>query len=115
MWIFNKWLAGREFHIDSIRHLSNDTFTQKKTVETFETVADLLQILEQPLSPQKNIIKIIKQYLLDNVHNHKKASYVKVIQSAIVSYFEKNEQTINLKFDPKIRYSSDEIQEQEMS
>ena len=115
LWVFNKWLLGKKFQIDSINNISNNTFIHKKTDKQFTTVEDLLHVLEQPLSPQKSIIKIIKQYLLDEIHDHKKASSVKVIQSAIISYFEKNEQPINLKFDPKIKYNSDEIQEQEIS
>ncbi len=115
LWVFNKWLVGKQFQVDLISNISNNTFVQTKTNNSFESVEGLLRVLEQPISPQKSIIKIIKQYLLDKSHNHKKAKSVKIIQSAIMSYFEKNEQSLNLKFDPKIKYDSDEIQEQEIS
>lgn len=48
LWIFNKWLTGKKFQIDSINNISNDTFVHKKIDETFETVEDLLNVLEQP-------------------------------------------------------------------
>ncbi len=115
LWAFNKWLYGKKFQIDSINNVSNDTFAITKTDRSFETVEDLLKVMDQPLSPQKSVIKIIKKYLLDKVHEHKKASTVKIVQSAIMSYFEKNEQSLNLKFDVKVMYNSNEIQEQEIS
>ena len=115
LWAFNKWLYEKKFQIDSINNVSNDTFAITKTDRSFETVEDLLKVMDQPLSPQKSVIKIIKKYLLGKVHEHKKASTIKIVQSAIMSYFAKNEQKLNLEFDAKAMYSSAEIQEQEIS
>ncbi len=64
---------------------------------------------------KKNITRIIKQYLLDDIHTKKKASYIVVIKSAIISYFEKNEQPIQVLFNPKTVYDNEIDYEQSMS
>ena len=63
----------------------------------FANVEELKE-LEHPLAVQKNVVKIIKYYLLDDIHKNKKASSVKIIRNAIKSYFEKNEQPLNFAF-----------------
>ena len=64
---------------------------------------------------QKNVIKIIKYYLLDDIHKNKKASSVKIIRNAIKSYFEKNEQPLNITFNPYTIYSNTTEYEQSIS
>jgi len=115
LWVFNKWLCKKEFQIDTIMQLSNNTFTQKKTSKTFSNVEVLLKELEYPLAVQKNVIKIIKHYLLDDIHKNKKASSVKIIRNAIKSYFEKNEQPLNITFNPNTIYSNITEYEQSIS
>ena len=115
LWVFNKWLSKNEFQIDTIKQLSNNTFTQKKTSKKFDNVEELLKELEHPLAVQKNVVKIIKYYLLDDIHKNKKASSVKIIRNAIKSYFEKNEQPLNITFNPYTIYSNTTEYEQSIS
>lgn len=53
LWVFNKWLVGKQFQVYLIRNMPNNTFVQTKTDSSFESVENLLQVLEQPISPQK--------------------------------------------------------------
>ena len=115
LWVFNKWLSKNEFQIDTIKQLSNNAFTQEKTSKKFDNVEELLKELEHPLAVQKNVIKIIKYYLLDDIHKNKKASSVKIIRNAIKSYFEKNEQPLNITFNPNTIYSNITEYEQSIS
>ena len=114
LWGFNKWLTGRLLSITQYEKTSNDTFVQKNIQRELKNVEDLLNTVSSFESAKKTV-KIVKQYLLDEKHNHKKASYIHIMKSAILSYFEKNDCQLQLKFNPKIMYSTDEIQEQELS
>ncbi len=115
LWNFNKWLSKRTFTINTLQGTLENTFVQKAEKKQFENIEDLFAILEQPFADQKNITRIVKQYLLDDTHANKKASYLTVIKSAIASYFEKNEQPIQILFNPKTVYSTEIDYEQSMS
>lgn len=113
LWHFNKWLSGREFTINSFES-HNDKFISKIHKKEFDNVEDLLRFSEQPFMDQKNITRPIKQYLMDESHARKKATSMTVVKSAIVSYFEKNECDIHIKYNPKSTHNT-EIEEQNMS
>jgi len=114
VWNFNKWLCVKSFEINILQSNTENTFVQKREKKEFKNIQDLLMLLEQPFADQKNITRIIKQYLLDNLHAHKKASYMVLIKSAIESYFEKNEQPLKILFNPKTSHSVD-IEDQSIS
>lgn len=124
LWKFNKWLTEyiisnnktkekRAFTLTTLQ-ATGDSFIQKVDKKSFENVEELLHILDQPFADQKNVTRIIKQYLLDPTHSKKKASYMRPIKCAIVSYFEKNDYSIRLNYDPKTTHNT-ETEEQEIS
>ena len=113
MWHFNSWLSKRSFTINSIQ-TQGESFTQRTQKQEFANVQELTSLLDQPFADQKNITRIIKQYLLDEMHSKKTASYMILIKSAIVSYFEKNDYDIRIKFNPKTSHTR-ETPEQSMS
>lgn len=115
LWIFNKWLSKNMFTINSLQINDDGSFRQKTEKKQFRNVEELLDILEKPFAEQKNITRIIKQYLLDKTHAEKKAVYIILIKSAIVSYFERNEQPLQLLFNPRITHSNTIDYEQSMS
>jgi len=115
LWNFNKWLYPKMFEINTLQANKQNTFVKKVEKIQFKNVEELLAILEQPFADQKNIVRIIKQYLLDKSHTDKKASYMVIIKSAIASYFEKNEQKIQISFNPKTIYNTEKEFEQSMS
>ena len=121
LWNFNKWLTSpdienneRRFKIQTLHRTDESTFTQKTEYRQFQNVEEILNILEGPFIEKKTIIRIIKQYLLDEKHSNFKASSLTLIKSAIVSYFEKNEQEINFQYDTTIT-NNNTIEEQSMT
>ena len=114
LWQFNKWISEKIFTVNTLQASNENSFVQKTEKIEFKNVEKLLRILEQPFADQKNVTRIIKQYLLDEIHVHKKASYMLIIKSAIVSYFEKNEYPLQISYNPKTSHST-EIDEQDMS
>ncbi len=121
LWNFNKWLTSldvenneRRFKIQTLHRTDESTFTQKTEYKKFQNVEEILNILEGPFIEKKTIIRIIKQYLLDEKHVSFKASSLTLIKSAIISYFEKNEQEINFQYDPTIT-NNNVIEEQSMT
>ena len=121
LWNFNKWLTSpdienneRRFKISLLHRTNKNTFVQKTEYKKFQNVEEILDILEGPFIEQKTIIRIIKQYLLDEKHINFKANSLTLIKSAIISYFERNEQEINFQYDPTITHNN-EIEEQSMS
>ncbi len=114
LWKFNRWISEKAFAINMLQTTSDNTFVQKTEQKKFENVESLLKLLEQPFADQKNVTRIIKQYLLDEMHSHKKATYMNLIKSAIVSYFEKNEYLLQVNYNPKTSHST-ELEEQDMT
>jgi len=123
LWNFNKWLTStdpdnnnqpRRFKIQTLQRTDEKTFIQNTENMEFKNVEYILNILEGPFIEKKTIIRIIKQYLLDERHINFKASTLVLMKAAIVSYFEKNEQEINFSYDPSVT-NSKHIEEQSMS
>ena len=114
LWKFNIWVSKREFAINMLQTTSDNTFVQKTEQKKFENVESLLKLLEQPFADQKNVTRIIKQYLLDEMHSHKKATSMGVIRNSLVSYFEKNEYPLQVNYNPKTSHST-EVEEQDMT
>jgi len=115
LWVFNRWLSKKTFSINSLQINKDNSFRQKKEDKKFKNVEELLGILEGPFADQKNVSRIIKQYLLDELHVHKKASYLTIIKNAIVSYFEKNEHHLQIIFNAKNIQKNTDTFEQSMS
>ncbi len=115
LWNFNKWLSDKTFEVNMLVSSANNTFVQNTEKRQFENIEELFLILEQPFAEKKNVTRIVKQYLLDDIHRNKKASYVMIIKNAIRSYFDKNEQPLQISFNPKTHYSTETEYEQSMS
>ena len=113
LWHFNKWLLGRQFTINSFES-NNNKFILKTYKKEFVNVEELLRFSEQPFIDHKNITRIIKQYLMDESNARKKATSMTVIKSAIISYFEKNDCDIHVKYNPKSTHDT-ETEDQSMS
>ncbi|MBA4719404.1 MAG: hypothetical protein HRO68_10035 [Nitrosopumilus sp.] len=98
VWHFNKWLSQNEFQLKKTVFIGKETFKQEIKTVRFKNIEEMLLLLSEPFSPRVEIIKIIKQYLLDEMHVTKSKSYMIVISSAIKSYFEKNEYPLDIKY-----------------
>ncbi len=98
VWHFNKWLLQNEFQLKKTIFIDSETFKQEIKSTKFKNIEELLLLLSEPFPPRVEIIKIIKSYLLDEMHVTKSKSYMIVISSAIKSYFEKNEYLLDIKY-----------------
>ncbi len=112
LWNFNLWLIKHAFFIQKIIPLENNMFKTTNEKTSFSDVEQLLRILESPLTKQSDVIKIIKKFLLDPIHEGKKPGSISVTFSAIISYFDKNEQTLKMRFDPRIKYDKQQEEDE---
>lgn len=115
LWNFNKWLVEQSPKIKKTIQIKENVFEQVETIVKFKHVEELFELLTQAIPNRTAVVKMIKKYLMDTeLHKNNKSTYMKTIKSSILSYFEKNDQSISVNFDPKILYtSSDEAEEQQ--
>lgn len=107
VWHFNQWLIEKEFQLKKTVFIGQGTFKQETKLTKFKNIEELLLLLSEPFSPRIEIIKIIKNYLLDEIHVKKSKSYMIVISSAIKSYFEKNEYPLDIKYKCNVEVPED--------
>ncbi|WP_428324348.1 tyrosine-type recombinase/integrase [Nitrosopumilus sp.] len=115
LWKFNNWIDGREAEFTKIFPSGKDTFKQKIQKVKLKGVEDLLHHYTQPLSQEREFVKIIKEYLLDSENADQSDKSMKVIANAIKSYFEKNDMSINFKYNAKAGHTTPEDREDSAS
>lgn len=106
VWNFNTWLHGRNFQYTSEIHTGGDLYKKEKVNVILKGVEHLLEIYKDSYKSDTDFIHIIKEFLMDPIHEGSRASTVKGIYNAIKSYFEKNESALNFKFDYKANHIS---------
>lgn len=131
LWHFNKWLTGKthDIHVTDYTNSNNNNNVQNDNVDVavntsstitttatttihkvkFKSVEDLLELLARPLAVRSDVSIIIKQYLMDGIHKDKRASTMRSTRNAILSYFKRNEQRLEISFDPASTYDNSEI------
>jgi len=115
LWKFNNWITDREVTFTKIYSSDEDTFKQKIEKIKLKGVDDLLHHYIQPLSQEREFVKIIKDYLLDSENATLSDKSMKIIVNSIRSYFEKNDAPINFKFDTKVGHTTSEDREDSAS
>ncbi|PBO84881.1 MAG: hypothetical protein COA77_07270 [Thaumarchaeota archaeon] len=115
LWKFNNWIAGREVTFTKIYSTGKDTFKQKDERIKLKGVEDLLHHYVQPLSQEREFVKVIKNYLLDSENETLSDQSMKIITNSIRSYFEKNDSPINFKYNTKVGHTTSEDREGEAS
>ena len=110
LWQFDTWLRGRRLSFQ--RHVRRDGDTIKITTEevTLGGVEDFLRAYQEAYDPRSKsaFVKMIKSYLMDDVHAGKKSKTVRMYHSAITAYFERNDYPISVRFNPDTKYDSAE-------
>ena len=106
LWHFNNWIAGKSFEFTTESPTGKNTYQREKESITIQSVEQFLKMYQEPYKVASDYIKIIKMYLLDPIHDGKRAGSVKIDYCAIKSYFERNDSPIHFKFDPANRYKS---------
>ncbi len=115
LWNFNNWLLGQTFEFSRMLMTDSDTFKKQSEKIKLEGLEHLLRLLKESYNSDSDFIKIIKRYLLDPVHSHKRASGMTIIHSAIRSYFETNDCPLSFKFNPKTRYKTTDDEDEKPS
>jgi hypothetical protein len=105
LWNFNNWLHGRDFTFKKTQRTGIDTLKEITQTITLDGLEHLLKLYQES-NESSSFVKLIKMYLLDPIHAEKRASSVALINTAIMSYFERNDSPISFKFDPKATYKS---------
>ncbi len=110
---FNRWLVSKEFKIRKTVQMSENTLKIVEQNTSFSSAEELLKLFDSSPSSQKDVIKIIREYLTPLNHNDVGPSYMKSKFSAIMSYFDRNESPLGMRFDSgrfddqEIRYDSE--------
>ena len=115
LWKFNNWLNGKEVEFTKIFSTGQDTFKQKTEKVKLTGVEDLLHHYVQPLTQEREFVKVIKDYLLESKHKKLADKTMKIIVNSIKSYFEKNDAPINFKYNVKVGHVTPEDREDEAS
>ncbi len=105
LWKFNEWLHGKTFEFQRFVPKDNGDYKRMQEKITLEGVEHFLRLYQESEKPQE-FSKIIKTYLLDSVHEGKRSKTMKIDISAIKSYFEKNDEALIIRFDPKTNYKT---------
>lgn len=115
LWKFNNWIHGRTFEFYTEIQTGVDTYKRVRELVKIEGVEQLLKISKQPVSVKSDVIRVIKEYLLDPIHEGKRASTMNLETCAIRAYFEKNDCSMNFTFNPKVIYKSQNEESEESS
>lgn len=108
LWEFNNWLVGKSFEFSTIKHIDQDTFKQVKEKIKLESVEHFLHLFQNSQNTDSEYVKIIKRFLMSDIHGNVSPHYIKQKKIAITSYFERNDSPIKFHFDSNAMYSNDD-------
>ena len=120
LWRFNRWLTRGTHAVHVAGHRGGcrrrcsggrvlaGGSPARVSQAAFESVEDLIELLARPLAVRSDVAVIVKRYLMDPEHRGKRASTMASTRNAILSYFKRNEQRIEVAFDPAATYDTTE-------
>lgn len=97
--MFHRYLEGRKFTYKKTIQTGISSFDIKEDTVVLHGADHFLRLYQESFHSEVYFIKMIKNYLLDDIHEGKKPSYMKSLCSVIKSYFEKNDSKIEFSFD----------------
>lgn len=97
--MFHRYLKGRKFTYKKTIQTGISSFDIKEDSVMLHGADHFLKLYQESFHSEVYFVKMIKNYLLDDMHEGKKPSYMKSICSIIKSYFEKNDSKIEFSFD----------------
>lgn len=98
LWRFNKWLVLQTVKVKKTRMINESIFEQKIETTKFQNVEELLHHLDSPFTKSGDVIKIIKKFLTDPMHEGNSTINANFYKNSILSYFETNDNPIPFKF-----------------
>ncbi len=100
---FNTWICGKKFTFKRMIQTGTDIFKREDQTIKLANVEQFLKLYQQSTNSASDYIKVVKKFLLDDIHKGKKAKTIRILYFCIRAYFEKNDTPIVFKFDPKLR------------
>jgi len=107
---FDQWLKGREFTFKQINQVDLDTFKVVQKSVTLDGIEHFLQVFASSKDSEVHFVKMIKSYLMDDIHQGKKYRTMESVRYSILGYFEKNDYPIKFKFDASTEHEKSESQ-----
>lgn len=103
LWHFSCWLAGRTIKVTKTIPVGENLQRLDTVSVQLSTIEDLLEAYIQ--SPKGvEVIRLIKEYIMDDIHHAKSAGYMETIMSAIRAYFDRNDAKISFRFNTSINH-----------
>ena len=110
---FNEWLPGRIFDM-RVQAVADGKIVRETAQKSFANVEELLRFGEDGFGNEKEVRKIISQYLRDPRHGKLAHSTMSGTCAAIKSYFDAHDVTTNVKFNGKKRDEIEVTEEPEL-
>lgn len=95
---FNNWLHGKTFEFSITKQIDVDVFKKTKERMTLDGIEQFLSLYQSSHNTESEFIKVVKLYLMDQIHVGCSAKYMSVKHSAITSYFDKNDSPMKFKY-----------------
>jgi len=111
---FNNWLHGKTFEFSKIRYVDENTFRKEKSQIKLDNVEQFLKLFQESMNTDSEYIKVIKRYLMDDIHGNVSSGYMLSKKHAIIGYFEKNDSPILFHYNPSVVYN-DEKEDEEIA
>ncbi|MGY5144193.1 MAG: hypothetical protein ACW9XH_06895 [Candidatus Nitrosopumilus sp. bin_32a] len=103
LWHFNNWLHGKTITISKIIPIGENLQKIETVKIKLDTVEDLLKAFQESSNKGVEVIRMIKEYLMDSQqHSHKSKHYMQNIVYSIKAYFDRNESPIQISFNTAI-------------
>lgn len=107
LWHFNNWLHGKTITVSKIIPVGENLQRIEQVEIKLDTVEDLLKAYQESSNKGIEIIRCIKEYLMDShQHSHKSKHYMENIIYSIRAYFDKNESPIYISFNSSIDHEN---------
>ena len=110
---FSEWLSGRIFDM-RVQAVADGKIVRETAQKSFANVEELLRFGEDGFGNEKEVRKIISQYLRDPRHVHLAHSTMSGMCAAIKSYFDANDVATNVRFNGKKRDEIEVTEEPEL-
>lgn len=98
---FHNWLIGREFSCQLTVQTGEFSFEVRPQTVILEGIEHLLSLYEKRQQNDPDFVRLIKKFLLSDIHKDKKWTSINNAHSAIIGYFKKNEHPVDFDWDPK--------------
>ena len=110
---FNEWLPGRIFDM-RVQAVADGKIVRETAHKSLANVEELLRFGEDGFGNEKEVRKIINQYLMDPRHGDLAHSTIAGMCAAIKSYFDAHDMATSVKFNGKKRDEIEITEEPEM-